>query len=92
MILLNHGATASLEPGLFFCLMNHAAQIRYPSVGASTYKSYIGHGGTVCDVRFSSDGRRAWSVGGRDCCLFQWNHIAKFPDDFRTPQNDADLL
>lgn len=72
--------------------LGHVKLFRYPSVGASSYKSYIGHGGTVSDVRFSSDGKRAWSVGGRDCCLFQWQHIAKFPDEFRTPKNDENLL
>eukprot|EP01062_Namystynia_karyoxenos_P060406 TRINITY_DN5197_c0_g3_i1.p1 TRINITY_DN5197_c0_g3~~TRINITY_DN5197_c0_g3_i1.p1 ORF type:complete len:1541 (+),score=478.33 TRINITY_DN5197_c0_g3_i1:73-4623(+) len=56
---------------------------RYPCVGGGmdqwgrclyppAYREYVGHASHVTNCAFSFDSKHLFTVGGRDCCLFQW--------------------
>ena len=39
-------------------------------------KEYKGHMSHVQCVRWNRDDSRLFSAGGKDCCIFQWKHVA----------------
>lgn len=46
---------------------------RYPCVDqASKPLEGLGHSSHVTNVKFSKDGKRLYSAGGNDACIFQW--------------------
>lgn len=48
---------------------------RFPCMGGSKGKSYIGHSEHVLRVKFNNDDSYLYSVGGSDCALFKWKVI-----------------
>jgi WD40 repeat protein len=70
----------------------HIKIFRYPCVGPrAMFKAYIGHGGSVVDVRFTEDNARVISIGGRDTCILQWRYMPKFPEEAKTAASDKDI-
>lgn len=48
----------------------------YPVVADDApFRAYRGHASHVMCVRFSSDDRQLYSVGGIDRCIFQWRTV-----------------
>ena len=48
---------------------------RWPAFGfKQAFRTYLGHGSQVSEVRFSHDNDFIISAGGNDMSLFQWRH------------------
>jgi WD40 repeat protein len=70
----------------------HIKLFRFPCVGdKANFTAFIGHSSHVKNLTFSQDNQFLLSLGGHDCCVFQWRYIPKFPDRLPSPSNDAEL-
>eukprot|EP00961_Rhodomonas_salina_P185132 2499918-Rhodomonas_salina.1 len=70
----------------------HIKLFRYPCIGDRVkFTAFIGHSSHVRNLSFSEDNQFLLSLGGHDCCIFQWRYIPKFPDRLPSPSNDPEL-
>ena len=53
------------------------------------HKAYRGHMSHVMNVRFLSHDTHVISVGGNDCCTFQWRHVNPDGSTVRTTLRTA---